>query len=897
MLTSRQRVEARSERGVMTLLFALLLPMILALGALVITVGSWYTHARHLQTKVDASALAGGDVWAFPCVETAPVGQLTSSQTIIDAARQYVGAHTQADTTTYNSTFNPQVGGVTSDKIHVVLNGTDYWTDTSSPPDYMDPPGTTPGDPGTNGAGTVCASNHLDVKATEDDSANLFRYLPFSPDIKRKARVEIHQIEGLDGILPIGVKVPKPLSAAAVFYNEMTGTILGGLDAQGDSLGIKYFCSLKTPPVGFGIPVGSGLDAWTTYDTSDPTCSYTSWASLSITDHTGVVVASSFRPRCDATASPPVTTNCLSRAFTNVDNFCHQGSGRIAQCYYTTGSGTSQVAQSGLQFIRGYTSRTVQNGGASPTFWSSPPQVNSVWLDTPSAPCGGAFSATSAYFNDPNQACTAALNADIDFGDALDQTKHPGAGAEVRYGQVYGTTVANGEERCVGGSQSFTGGNNVPNCNMTVSGSGAFGSVLLDPRFDSNGDPTAIRHSFVMMIQLTNTRISTDGGATKVNCPSSGGATCRWFYWADNGPQDQGSWPTRTANVDTLVFTNPLQRSFTGSPDVNGPVRWLRLTGVNNGGSGCGGAAVSDGTAASQTKAGTDCFAINMGLKGALAQDQSEPAFGFNVKGSQSGAVDCDPNLTQWKDETEQGCSPFYKSNDFSSDPPCPWPDGTQRNWGQFIGLQGATQAPTSAWPAYNCLRSDGPPAAGQVDNGLKGRMFTPPADKLALNFTGESATTCPPDSATDFVPGRNYWSDSNNASGGKYAFANLSGPTPHGNKLVKGRDPRLVNLFMTTYNSFGGSGSGEVYPIVNFGSFYITGWGSVNGSNGINIDDPCPGNAPPPDMVVVTGGSGAEYIWGHFINNVIPSGSASPDPNKLCNPALFDPCIPVLVQ
>ncbi len=74
MLTTHRRLGLRYESGVVTMLFALLTPLILVLGAVVITIGSWYTHARHLQTKVDASAFAGGDVWSFPCVETAPCG-------------------------------------------------------------------------------------------------------------------------------------------------------------------------------------------------------------------------------------------------------------------------------------------------------------------------------------------------------------------------------------------------------------------------------------------------------------------------------------------------------------------------------------------------------------------------------------------------------------------------------------------------------------------------------------------------------------------------------------------------------------------------------------------------------------------------------------------------------
>ena len=41
------------------MLFALLLPVLLALGAIVLDVGNWYVHKKHLQTLVDAGAFAG----------------------------------------------------------------------------------------------------------------------------------------------------------------------------------------------------------------------------------------------------------------------------------------------------------------------------------------------------------------------------------------------------------------------------------------------------------------------------------------------------------------------------------------------------------------------------------------------------------------------------------------------------------------------------------------------------------------------------------------------------------------------------------------------------------------------------------------------------------------------
>jgi hypothetical protein len=411
--------------------------------------------------------------------------------------------------------------------------------------------------------------------------------------------------------------------------------------------------------------------------------------------------------------------------------------------------------------------------------------------------------------------------------------------------------------------------------------------VTLDPHFDNNGDPQGLRHAFVVMIQLRNTTIRVNGN--NVACGNNFGATCEWYYWDDNGPQDQGSWPSRTSDIDDLVFGNPLQRSFTGNADTTGPIRWLRLSTDPD----CNGVAnYIDGQAASVGLGSSHCFYLDMGLKGALAQDQNEPPFGFNVKSTQSGSVDCDPNLSQFKDEVEQGCSPFYVVNDFSHDPPCPWPDGTQRNWTQFAGLQGSVWQP-SPWPAYSCLRTDLPPAPGQVDKGVRGRFFTPDSEAVLKQFlTGEQATTCPADSATEFRKGRNYWSDSNNASGGTYAFANAG---VHGNNL-RADDPRKVTLFMTAYNSFSGTGQGEVYPIVSFGTFYITGWGTVNGHT-LNVDDPCPGSAPPPDMVTVSGGSGAEYIWGHFITYVDPPANTTAS-EKLCAPgASFMPCVPVLVE
>jgi hypothetical protein len=72
------------------------------------------------------------------------------------------------------------------------------------------------------------------------------------------------------------------------------------------------------------------------------------------------------------------------------------------------------------------------------------------------------------------------------------------------------------------------------------------------------------------------------------------------------------------------------------------------------------------------------------------------------------------------------------------------------------------------------------------------------------------------------------------------------------------------------------------LYPITNFGAFYITGWGGNGGGN----DDPCPGA----DSNVPTG-----WLSGHFIKYKLPSnsgGGLGP-----CTISTTTPCVVVLTD
>ena len=98
--------------------------------------------------------------------------------------------------------------------------------------------------------------------------------------------------------------------------------------------------------------------------------------------------------------------------------------------------------------------------------------------------------------------------------------------------------------------------------------------------------------------------------------------------------------------------------------------------------------------------------------------------------------------------------------------------------------------------------------------------------------------------------------------------------------------DPRLLQVFLTPYGSFSGSGSGTV-PVVDFAEFYVTGWTG----QGQGFNNPCQGNGDDP-----VPNNDAGYIVGHFIKYVdtLNSGGGGP---ALCDFNSFGNCVAVLTK
>ncbi len=221
-----------SERGQAMVLFAIILPVILAFGSVVLTVGNWWVHKRHLQTQVDAAAFAGGtEFWGCSSLFDPATANITIKARALEYAGDSLRPPSSMDPTFTAPVRNPQVQ--TPDDVRAVLNSTTWWaqgdpTDGTGLDDTIDPDGDplTPGDP--------CSTRTLDVKATDDEAPTLWGWLPFVASPKTKARVEIRQVVEMSGMLPFAVPEIDPAAVVALFVNEDNPdpdpAILGYLD-------------------------------------------------------------------------------------------------------------------------------------------------------------------------------------------------------------------------------------------------------------------------------------------------------------------------------------------------------------------------------------------------------------------------------------------------------------------------------------------------------------------------------------------------------------------------------------------------------------------------------------------------------------------------------------------
>src|SRR3954468_17659593 len=164
---------ARRERGGVLLIVALCMPVLIGFTGLVLDVGNWFEHSRHLQTQADAAVLAAAGDMRFPC----------------DAS---VNSKIAARVEEYGKDRNPQVGGTDPKNVKLALNSRN-WPDQPSPVDN------------TVAVGQPCTAQMIDVKMTEHDLPWFLKATGVVHNINARARVALFAKTRQTGSLPIGV--------------------------------------------------------------------------------------------------------------------------------------------------------------------------------------------------------------------------------------------------------------------------------------------------------------------------------------------------------------------------------------------------------------------------------------------------------------------------------------------------------------------------------------------------------------------------------------------------------------------------------------------------------------------------------------------------------------------
>jgi hypothetical protein len=570
-----------------------------------------------------------------------------------------------------------------------------------------------------------------------------------------------------------------------------------------------------------------------------------------------------------------------------VDDFCLQGSNTV-RCYDDVdGGGPSNVVEQGLHFLFGHSTGTTPAGPN----W---PELRGAWLEA--GPLSAGTTCPSPYFVSEPGTCTVALNVQLDAGSC---PRGPGACFDdpstsppietrttsptnieakycvVRTGQTgdacLGQFGVDQEMQCTGAAGSVT-------C-RSVTGK--------HPQIA----PASRGNAFAIQVRLRNTAVT---GFPDCRLDEFRD-TCRFFLTGN------GFAGTSVLPLAGEVLAEPLQRVFSGDLERTTPVEWLRLTvDVDCDPSTLGDRIIGHDYTGSDADAGSQpatpparCYVMDLGVAGGLARDQDEPPIAFNLgdNSSQRAYVDCDPLIANLKSEILTGCQqPPYAANRFDTTPYCPSTAG-------FFDTPKA--APFDTWPPFRCVLTQ-TGNSSQVIQGFNERIF----DKA-------NNPQCPNEDASQptYVEGRNYWHRMNNEYDAETFAWGGAGPqdpplAAKGNTL-RSDDPRLVTLFFTTYESFTDTGN-EVYPIVGFGNFYVTGYGEVVSGDwkGGEPEDPCSdgnglavgaGNAPPSDIDM---SKNTRWVWGHFVKDVTPAPFTTGGSGVLCNPeASFQPCVAVLVE
>ena len=365
----------RRESGQVVVLFAILLPVLFGLGAIVLDIGNWYVHKRHLQTQVDAAALAAATGFRACFFDAA-----SANLGIASVALSYAG-DTARDPDARNQQV--QVPGA----VRVTLNSQRYWAKGDSSTPTSNGYGTATDPVGDGSAGTPCATSTLDVKATDTDVPKLFSWLGIRPDIKAHARIEIRKVKAESGFLPLAVPEIDPNYVYAIYVDYSKDGTQTPLLVQELKKG--------TIPTLAGTSSSFPYSGWIPKTESEVPGNTKVF--LPQNKGTGVVLLVS---KSDVAPSKGGTLNAI----------CTQAPTDLVQCYAGTGAAGYNGAATGqgLSFI--YSHATAAGAPINPV-------ITDVRLTGMVCPPGaGAGNLSGPYYVNDDNDCTVGVSVDIDFG-------------------------------------------------------------------------------------------------------------------------------------------------------------------------------------------------------------------------------------------------------------------------------------------------------------------------------------------------------------------------------------------------------------------------------------------------------------------------------------------------
>jgi hypothetical protein len=237
-----------------------------------------------------------------------------------------------------------------------------------------------------------------------------------------------------------------------------------------------------------------------------------------------------------------------------------------------------------------------------------------------------------------------------------------------------------------------------------------------------------------------------------------------------------GTTTCTTANPCSGTFTNA-HRTFAANgakaaPALSaaGVIKDLDVT------VGAGAAQDTNNIQAGTCSAASPCpVTVTLGLTGSISLSKvSDPpvVLRSGSSGSGTGLLDCDPTTPNTEDEVANGCPAKYKVND-----------------GEDCSVFGNANQLMSSPPKWPCAGTETGVRAPKVPGGMNQRIQCKP-------FPGN----CPSFGNPNACLSHNNWPDYNDD------------------------DPRIIQVFLVETGAADLNG-GQVYPILGFAAFYVTGW------------------------------------------------------------------------